>query len=99
MKKIMLLIGTAAVGLIGCATDRDYVRHGDRYYVTEEHPGDRTVIVHRDGSRTYVRDHDYDRRDSLDFQNNMEPRVRGKHADALGWNTENYYLQRGYRDW
>jgi hypothetical protein len=98
MKKSILLLGAATVGLVGCATDRHYVRHSDRYYVSEEHPGDRTVIIDREGSRTYVRDYDHDYRGSLDFQNNMEPRVRGKHADTLGWNTENYYLQRGYRD-
>ena len=99
MKKSILLLGVAAAGLLGCATERDYVRHGDRHYVIEEHPGDRTVIIDRDGSRTYVRDYDRDYRGSADFQNNMEPRVRGKHAESLGWNTENYYLQRGYRDW
>jgi hypothetical protein len=48
--------------------------------------------------RTYVRDYDASPyRDSIYNQNAMEPRVRGKHADALGWNTESYYLQRGYK--
>jgi hypothetical protein len=91
MKKTMLLIGVAALVSAGCAHHhRDYVRHHGRYYVTEEHPGE-VMVIERDGTRTYVRE--YDR---LDYQNNMEPRTRGKHADSLGWNTENYYLQRGY---
>jgi len=97
MKKTILLLGAAALGLVGCAHDRHYARYGDRYYVSEEHPD--VVIIDRDASRTYVREYDRDYRRSPHFQNNMEPRVRGKHADALGWNTENYYLQRGYRDW
>ena len=97
MKKIMLLLGTAALTFVGCASSDDYRYtryHNDRYYVTEEYPSDREVIIDREGNRTYVRE--YDARHSAEFQNNMEPRVRGKHAESLGWNTENYYLQRGY---
>jgi len=93
----VLLAATAALIFGGCATS-DNDRHsrydrGDRY-VSDDHP----VIVDREG-RTYVRERDYrynDYRGSAYYQNNMEPRVRGKHADSLGWNTENYYLQRGY---
>jgi hypothetical protein len=96
MKKLSLLVGAVALGLVGCAHDRDYVRSQDRYYVSEEHPS--TVVIDRDGSRTYVREYDRDYRNSPHFQNNMEPRVRGKHAESLGWNTESYYLQRGYRE-
>ena len=96
MKKTIVLFGMGALGLVGCAHHRDYARHHDRYYLREEHP--RTVIVDRHG-RTYVREYDRDERGSPYYQNNMEPRVRGKHADSLGWNTENYYIQRGYRDW
>lgn len=98
MRTTMLLIGATALALVGCSTsdDRRYSRyHHERYYVTEEHPGDRTVIVDRDGNRTYVREYE-SHRGSREFQNNMEPYVRGKHAESLGWNTENYYLQRGY---
>ena len=89
--KIMLLAGVAALGMVGCAHDRnrDYVRH-DRY-PSDEHS---TVVIDRDGNRTYVREYETER--GPHFQNNMEPRVRGKHADSLGWNTENYYRQRGY---
>ena len=98
MKKKTILLGVmAALVFAGCATsdDRRHSRHhlGDRHYV-DEHP----VMVDRDG-RTYVRERDYrhdEYRGSAYYQNNMEPRVRGKHADSLGWNTENYYLQRGY---
>ena len=99
MMKTILLTATAALALGGCATSDDYrhSRHhrGDRYYASDEHP----VMVESDGRRTYVRERDYshdDYRGSAYNQNNMEPRVRGKHADSLGWNTENYYLQRGY---
>ena len=96
MKKTILLFGAIALGLVGCAHDRSYTRYHNRHYVSEEHPD--MVIIDRDGSRTYVREYDRDYRGSPYLQNNMEPRVRGKHADSLGWNTENYYLQRGYRD-
>lgn len=97
MKKITLLLGAVALTLVGCATSdhRSTRYHNGRYYVTEEYPTNREVIIDRDGHRTYVREYD-SRRDSPDYQNNMEPRVRGKHADSLGWNTDNYYLQRGY---
>jgi hypothetical protein len=94
MKPAILIFGTAALVFTGCASDRHYARHDrDRYYVVEEHPD--AVIVERDANRVYVRDYE-NHRGSLDYQNNMEPRVRGKHAESLGWNTENYYLQRGY---
>jgi len=89
-KKMMLLAGVTVLGLAGCAHDREYVRH-DRYY-SDEHPS--TVVIDRDGNRTYVREYETER--GPHFQNNMEPRVRGKHAESLGWNTENYYRQRGY---
>jgi hypothetical protein len=95
--KQLFLLGAAALIVGGCASTEDDYRYSndyydrDRYSVSEEHP----VIVDRDGHRTYVRERD-DYRGSPYYQNNMEPRVRGKHADSLGWNTENYYLQRGY---
>jgi hypothetical protein len=98
MKKMTLLLGAVGLGLMGCAHDREYVRHQDRYYVSEEHPStvviERAVVIERDGTRTYVREYEPYR--GPHFQNNMEPRVRGKHAESLGWNTENYYRQRGY---
>ena len=90
MKKMLLAIGMVALMGAGCAHHRHYARYDGRTYVSEEHPGE-VMVIERDGTRTYVRE--YDRRD---YQNNMEPRTRGKHADSLGWNTENYYLQRGY---
>jgi hypothetical protein len=99
MKQTVLLVALGSL-FVGCAHhdyDRSYVRHEDRVYVSEEHP--RAVIV--DDERVYIRDSEgrggVGARGSLDYQNNMEPRVRGKHAEALGWNTENYYYQRGYR--
>ena len=89
--------GLVALSLVGCASDR-HARYQTHHYVIEEHPSDRSVILEGDGHRTYVREYEVrkDYRGTPDFQNNMEPRVRGKHADSLGWNTENYYLQRGY---
>jgi hypothetical protein len=102
MKNNILLAALATVAFVGCATSHDRYSRNDRdgrYYVTEEHPGTRTIIVDRNGDRTYVRERDYqdnDYRGSAYYQNNMEPRVRGKHAESLGWNTENYYIQRGY---
>ena len=51
--------------------------------------------VKKESYITYVRERE-DYRGTPYYQNNMEPRVRGKHAESLGWNTENYYLQRGY---
>ena len=84
--------------LAGCATSDREVRSRTHHYVIEEHPNDRSVIVDSDGHRTYVREYEVwkDYRGTPYFQNNMEPRVRGKHADSLGWNTESYYIQRGY---
>ncbi len=93
MKKTIVVLSAVAFGLMGCAHHRDYSRHHDRYYVSEEHPRD-AVIVGRDGNRTYVRERDS--RHSGEFRNNMEPYARGKGPEALGWNTENYYRQRGY---
>jgi len=98
MRTTMLLAGATALALVGCSTSDDYRYsryHNDRYYVVEEHPGDREVIVDREGNRTYVREYDT-QHGSLEYQNNMEPQFRGKHPESLGWNTENYYLQRGY---
>ena len=92
MKKMILLLGVAALGVVGCAHDREHVRHHDRYYVNEVQPD--TVIVRQDGTRTYVREYEPYR--GPHYQNNMEPRTRGKHAESLGWNTESYYRQRGY---
>jgi len=97
MKRTVLLAALGALAWGGCATSDDYRDsrdyRGERYYVSEEHP----VIVDRDSpsQRIYVRERD-EERGSADYQNNMEPRVRGKHADSLGWNTDNYYRQRGY---
>lgn len=92
MKKLILMVGTAALGFAGCAHDPDTARYRDRYYVVDE-PA--SVGTDRDGRRTYVREYEPYR--GPHYQNNMEPRVRGKHADSLGWNTESYYRQRGYR--
>lgn len=86
------MAGVAALGLVGCAHDHNHGRYDNRHYVVEEHPG--TVVIDRDGNRTYVREYETYR--GPHYQNNMEPRVRGKHADSMGWNTENYYRQRGY---
>jgi hypothetical protein len=82
--KMMLLAGVAALGLIGCAHDD---RHHSETYST-------TVVTDSNGSRTYVREYETDY--NPHYQNNMEPRVRDKHAESLGWNTESYYRQRGY---
>jgi hypothetical protein len=89
MKSMIQFAGATllAVALVGCASHR-HARYQNHRYVIEEHPADRTYV------REYEVRKDY--RGTLHFQNNMEPRVRGKHADGLGWNTENYYLQRGY---
>ncbi len=76
-----------AFAIAGCSTSHRYSDSPERSYVVGEQPGDRIVV------REYERP---DRRGTPSFQNNMEPRVRGKHADSLGWNTETYYLQRGY---
>ena len=91
-------VSALAVALAGCATSDRQARHPTYRYVIEEHPDDRQVIFDHDGNRTYVREYEVrkDYRGTPYFQNNMEPRVRGKHADSLDWNTENYYLQRGY---
>ena len=91
MKKMILLMGGAALFAAGCASNDNEATYQERYHVTEDRTGS-TVV--RTEERVYVRDED--RRDP-DFQNNMEPRVRGKHAESLGWNTENYYRQRGYQ--
>ena len=95
MKKTYLVAALALGALVwgGCASNEH--RHGHsqrdgRYYVADEHP-----YSERDAHRVYVRERN-DYRGTPYYQNNMEPRVRGKHAESLGWNTENYYLQRGY---
>jgi hypothetical protein len=85
MKSIIPLLGMAALFFSGCASDQSSARFQDRYYV-EERP--ERIVVREYETRDY--------RGTPYYQNNMEPRVRGKHADSLGWNTENYYLQRGY---
>jgi hypothetical protein len=99
MKSIIRFVSASAiaVALAGCATSDRHARYQTHHYVIEEHPAD-GVIVDRDGHRTYVRELEarQDYRGTPYFQNNMEPRVRGKHAESLGWNTESYYLQRGY---
>ena len=90
----ILWIGVFALA-VGCASDREryHARYGDRYYVTEEHPtvtvrspGEQEVIINPNSTRTYVRERDTWRR-----ENNMEPRYRGKHPDALGWNDPHWY--------
>jgi lipoprotein NlpI len=98
MKTIVRFVGVLALVLAGCATADRHARYQERHYVIEDHPDHHEVIISRGGQRTYVRDYEVrrDYRGTAEFQNNMEPRVRGKHADSLGWNTENYYLQRGY---
>ena len=93
MRKIWIVLSAVATGFVGCAHHREYSRHHDRYYVSDEHP--RAVIVDRHGNRTYVREYDYERYDRR-YRNSMEPYARGKGPEALGWNTENYYRQRGY---
>jgi hypothetical protein len=93
MKKLIPLLGGIALIVAGCASTKDDTKYvsQERYYVTEEPRGGVAVESHE---RVYVRQvapkHD------REFQNNMEPAVRGKHAESLGWNTENYYRQRGY---
>ncbi len=100
MKSIIRFVSASALAgvLAGCATSDRQARHETYRYVREEHPDDRQMIFRDDANRTYVREYEVrkDYRGTPYFQNNMEPRVRGKHADSLGWNTENYYLQRGY---
>ena len=92
MKRMILMFSVLALGFTGCVHHREYSRYRDRDY-DGDHP--RRVVIDRDGRRTYVRDYDYDR-DGRYYQNNMEPYARGKGPEALGWNTENYYRQRGY---
>ena len=95
MKKAVALLSAVTVGLIGCAHDRHYSQYRDRHYVNGEHPSD-VVVIDRDGTRTYIREYDGGR--DPDYPENiMEPRFRGKAPESLGWNTENYYRQRGYR--
>ena len=89
MKKTCLLAALGALVWGGCASN-EHSHRDSRYYVTDEHP-----YTDRDAHRVYVRERN-DYRGTPYYQNNMEPRVRGKHAESLGWNTENYYLQRGY---
>jgi hypothetical protein len=93
MKKLIPLLGGIALVMAGCASNDNKTTQvtQERYYVTEEPRGGVAVERHE---TVYV--HQYDPRRGRDFQNNMEPAVRGKHADSLGWNTENYYRQRGY---
>jgi hypothetical protein len=93
MKTTVAVLSLVALGFMGCAHHRDYSRSHDRYYVSEEHPRD-AVIVDRDGNRIYVRE--LDSHHHREFRNNMEPYARGKGPDAMGWNTEKYYRQRGY---
>src|SRR6185503_13656995 len=99
MKSLIQLVGAGALiaALVGCATSDRHAHYRTHHYVIEEHPSD-SVIVDRTGHRTYVREYEVreNYRGTPYFQNNMEPRVRGKHADSLGWNTESYYIQRGY---
>ncbi|HTD67315.1 MAG TPA: hypothetical protein VK846_12375 [Candidatus Limnocylindria bacterium] len=91
MKAKIFSAAAGALVLAGCATS-------DERHYTSDHPRTGDVYVDPQGDRIYVREYDRDdRRGSPYFQNNMEPRVRGKHADSLGWNDENYYLQRGYK--
>ncbi len=100
MKSMIQLAGATllAAALAGCATSERHARYQTNHYVIEERPADGQVIYEGDGNRTYVREYEVRKnyRGTPYFQNNMEPRVRGKHADTLGWNTESYYLQRGY---
>ncbi|HWN93830.1 MAG TPA: hypothetical protein VNT99_02245 [Methylomirabilota bacterium] len=94
MKKAVVLLSALALGLVGCVHDRHHSRHHDHHYVSDEHPRD-TLIIDRYGNRTYVREYDRDRRYPR-HQNHMEPRFRGKAAESLGWNNEDYHRQRGY---
>lgn len=93
MKAMIAVLGLAGLALAGC-TSSEYssARYQDPYFTRDYDNGERIVVREYDG-RSY--DH-RDYRGTPYYQNNMEPRVRGKHPDALGWNTENYYLQRGY---
>jgi hypothetical protein len=77
-----LLLGAAAMSLmVGCASDHHHTRYTRHEYrerpvVIEEHST--PVIVEQDGTRTYVREYDYNPRPQYQY--------RGKHPDALGWN-------------
>jgi uncharacterized lipoprotein NlpE involved in copper resistance len=96
MKKTIALLSAATFGLMGCAHHHQYSEYRDRHYVREE-PQD-TVVVVQDGNRTYVRDYENGRDPDCPCPENiMEPRFRGKAPEAMGWNTESYYRQRGYR--
>jgi hypothetical protein len=84
MKRIIPLLGMAALALAGCAThEHRQARYHDRYYVVEEHPVDRVVV------REYE---SYPYR----YRHSMEPQFRGKHAESLGWTRDHYYYERGY---
>lgn len=84
MKKIVLWIGLAALGLCGCASDDHHYAH-HRYY--DDH---NTVVLDRDGNRTYVRERDDYWRDR-DRDDHWRHEYRGKHPDALGWNDPYWY--------
>ena len=76
--KTMLALSTLAVAAFaGCATSDDHSsdRYGTGY-------GERQP-VRTDEGYVYVRE----RSDWRERENIMEPRVRGKHAEALGWDA------------
>ena len=80
MKQITFSLSVAALVLAGCATSDDYG------YSRYDRSMDRDVVVIvPDDERVHVREYSGWRQP----ENNMEPRVRGKHAEALGWNR--YY--------
>ena len=95
MKKILLLSGASALIFTGCASyDRDHY-YSRGYYrdhpdVVVVQPGGREVVVDRYGNRTYVRDYNTWDRDR------NQPRYRGKHPDALGWNDPSWYHSHPY---
>jgi hypothetical protein len=91
MNKAGFLCGVAALALVGCST------HHHRHTVYREYPdSDRTVVIDRDGTRTYVREYEAPTRYESRHDYGVQPRYRGKHADALGWNDPYWYYGNRY---
>jgi hypothetical protein len=83
MKKWAFLAGAAALGFVGCASDRE---HFARYHDHNDYYGDHPVPA-APGDRVYVREYD-----TYDYDHDWRhPEYRGKHPEALGWNDPYWY--------
>jgi hypothetical protein len=89
MRKTLLLGAVMAGLMIGCAT-RDHHHSSSSY---QHYDSDQNVVVHSDGSRTYVREYESPAGSDRHYENDsrLQPRYRGKHPDALGWNDPYWY--------